>query len=118
MANSLDKVIDITLLLDFYGELLTDKQKQMLEMYFEEDLSLGEIAQVQDVSRQAVHDLVKRGEKILRDYEDKLGLVAKYMEQRHQLALYHQELAKAIDEENLDKIKDVNTRIGEFVDSL
>jgi predicted DNA-binding protein YlxM (UPF0122 family) len=65
-------------LLDFYKVLLTEKQKFALEMYYQEDLSLVEIAQNLDVSRQAIYDLLKRGETLLEEYEEKLKLYEKY----------------------------------------
>ena len=80
----MDKVLEATLLLDFYGELLTDKQREIYGAYFLYDLSLSEIAEQQTVSRQAVHDVVKRTEKILFRYEDKLGLVEKHLKEHEQ----------------------------------
>lgn len=62
----------------FYGELLTDKQKDILNLYCLEDFSLGEIAEDLSISRQAVHDAVKRSTKILESYEQKLGLMATF----------------------------------------
>ena len=78
----LKRVTELNLLLDFYNSLLTSKQRFALEMHYSEDLSLGEIAENLQVSRQAVHDLIRRGEKLLDDYEDKLGLVSKYLKQQ------------------------------------
>ncbi|MGB3367812.1 MAG: putative DNA-binding protein [Acidaminobacteraceae bacterium] len=65
-------------LFDFYGELLTDKQQNILELYILEDFSFGEISDNHNISRQAVYDTVKRSEKILEDYELKLGLMEKF----------------------------------------
>ena len=72
-------ILKVTLLFDFYGELLTDKQKETYEMYYLNDLSLSEIAGELDISRQAVRDQIKRTEKILQGYEDELKLVDKFM---------------------------------------
>ena len=74
----------ISLLLDFYGPLLTDKQRMSLQLHYEDDMSLGEIAEELGVSRQAVHDNLQRARQILNDYESKLHLVAQY-EQREGL---------------------------------
>jgi hypothetical protein len=63
-------------LLDLYGCLLTEKQYNIMNMYYNEDLSLGEIAQQCRISRQGVHDTVKRCEETIEDYEEKLGLYA------------------------------------------
>jgi predicted DNA-binding protein YlxM (UPF0122 family) len=74
----IEHTIRINYLLDFYKVLLTEKQKFALEMYYQEDLSLVEIAQNLDVSRQAIYDLLKRGETLLEEYEEKLKLYEKY----------------------------------------
>ena len=74
----------ISLLLDFYGPLLTDKQRMSLQLHHEDDMSLGEIAEELGVSRQAVHDNLQRARHILNDYESKLHLVAQY-ESREQV---------------------------------
>lgn len=68
------------LLIDFYGSLLTARQRELMGAYYLEDLSLGEIAGEDGVSRQAVHDLIKRSEAALTELEAKLGLVAEYQE--------------------------------------
>lgn len=76
-------ILKTTLLFDFYGELLTDKQKEIYELFYQNDMSLSEIAGELDISRQAVRDQLKRTEKILSDYEDKLKLVEKFMANRN-----------------------------------
>ncbi len=74
----LDKVIEIGLLIDFYGELLTEKQQKALKLYYYQDLSLSEIAERLEISRQGVYDHLHRGEDILRDYEKNMKLISKY----------------------------------------
>ncbi|MGL4911720.1 MAG: YlxM family DNA-binding protein [Romboutsia sp.] len=78
---NIEKMVEIGLLFEQYKELLTDKQREIVSLYYEEDYSLGEISENLNVSRQGVYDTLKRSEKILRDYEDKLGLVSKIQEQ-------------------------------------
>lgn len=78
---NLEKMIEIGLLFQQYKELLTEKQREIVSLYYEEDYSLGEISENLNVSRQGVYDTLKRSEKILRDYEDKLKLVSKLKEQ-------------------------------------
>lgn len=68
----LDEFLEVSTLLDYYRNLLSDKQKEYLINHFEEDLSLSEIAKNNGVSRQAVYDNIKRGIKQLREYEEKL----------------------------------------------
>jgi predicted DNA-binding protein YlxM (UPF0122 family) len=79
MANTA-KNLDITVLLDFYGEMLTDKQREALEFYYNEDLSLAEIAEHSGITRQGVRDAIKRAENQLLEYESKLGLWARFLE--------------------------------------
>lgn len=72
------KIDDITrqsLMYDFYGELLTKRQRDIMTFYYEENLTLSEIAEEFSISRQGVHDALKSAEKSLTNYEEKLGLV-------------------------------------------
>lgn len=73
-----EKFAQMALLYDFYGSLLTEKQQDILTLYYEDNLSLGEIALEYGISRQAVHDLLKRTEKTLQEYEGKMGLVENF----------------------------------------
>lgn len=74
----MEKIFEQALLYDFYGELLTQHQRNIYEDAVYNDMSLGEIAQEQGISRQGVHDLIKRCDKILQDYEGKLHLVERF----------------------------------------
>ena len=67
----------MTMLFDFYGELLTDRQKEFFDLYYNEDLSLSEIAENEGISRQGVRDGIKRGEQILQEMEEKLQFAAR-----------------------------------------
>ena len=82
----MEEKIEQALLYDFYGELLTDHQKEVYEQFVLEDLSLGEIAREEGISRQGVHDLVKRCDKILAGYEEKLHLIAKFQSAKQKVA--------------------------------
>ena len=73
----MEKIVEQGLLYDYYGELLTEHQKKIYEDAVYQDLSLSEIAEEAGISRQGVHDLIKRCDKILQEYEEKLHLVAK-----------------------------------------
>ncbi|MBR6044322.1 MAG: putative DNA-binding protein [Ruminococcus sp.] len=85
-------------LLDLYGELLTEKQRDMLELYYNDDLSLAEIAEHYEISRQGVHDSIRRGEEALEEYERVLGLRAQQENYKQEL-LHYKELALAVFEE-------------------
>ncbi len=75
-----EKNLEIVILLDFYGDLLTEKQKELLDMYYNGDLSLSEIAEHEGISRQGVRDSIKRGEVTLVQMEDKLGFAKRFYE--------------------------------------
>lgn len=75
----MDKILEQTLLYDFYGELLTDHQKRIYEDVVLNDYSFSEVAEEKGISRQGVHDLIKRCNKILQEYESKLHLVEKFV---------------------------------------
>jgi len=74
----MDKLYEQTMLFDFYGELLTEHQRRVYEDAVYNDLSLSEIAEEQGISRQGVHDLIKRCDRILQEYESKLHLVERF----------------------------------------
>ena len=76
--ENMEKIVEQGLLYDFYGELLTGHQQEIYESVVYENLSLGEIAEAKGISRQAVHDIVKRCDKILLGYEEKLKLVERF----------------------------------------
>lgn len=85
----------VALLFDFYGPLLTDRQQELVRAYYQEDLSLGEIAEVAQISRQAVHDQIKRAELSLAEYESRLGLVAEHLHRQAALAALAEQLRQA-----------------------
>lgn len=74
----MDKIYEQTMLFDFYGELLTEHQRSVYEDALYNDLSLSEIAQARGISRQGVHDLIRRCDRILQGYESKLHLVERF----------------------------------------
>ena len=96
----LDEFLEVSTLLDYYKNLLSDKQREYLINHFEEDLSLSEIAKNNNVSRQAVYDNIKRGIKLLKDYEEKLG----FHEREKQVYQELLELKKDFKIEKLDTI--------------
>ena len=79
LVTTMNKILEQALLYDFYGELLTAHQKEIYEQVVHDDLSLSEIAETAGISRQGVHDLVKRCHKTLEGYEAKLHLVERFL---------------------------------------
>ena len=88
-VSEIDNMAFESLLYDFYGVLLTDKQREVMELYHEENYSIVEIADELGVTKQAIHENLRKSEKILRSYEEKLGLMKSLLETR--------ELIEAID---------------------
>ncbi len=90
----MEKIAIRALHFDFYGALLTKKQQEIFDLYYQQDLSLGEIAELHKVSRQAIYDLVKRTDQSLKAYENKLGLVAKYQANSEMLEALKMEVSR------------------------
>ena len=82
------------LLLDFYGELLTEKQRECYDLHYNEDLSLAEIAEQCGISRQGVGDNIRRAETTLREFEEKTGLVRRVTEQEREIERLRDELRR------------------------
>lgn len=95
------KIEDITrtsLLCDFYGELLTERQRQITELYVQENFTLGEIAGELGISRQAVHDALRSGQRSLEGYEEKLGLVRRFLETEKAIENIDQRIQRLIEQ--------------------
>ncbi len=100
-------------LYDFYGELLTEHQRTVYEMSINEDLSLSEIADALSISRQGVHDILKRCDKLLSDYENRLHLVDKFMNIREDVIQIKELTSKNADIETLSEISRISQMILE-----
>ena len=113
----MEKIVEQGLLYDFYGELLTEHQRQIYEDVVFNDMSLSEIAEEQGISRQGVYDLVKRCDKILSGYEEKLKLVEKFnrtkkmVEEIKQLAVQYNQSGES---SLIDKIESISEEIGKL----
>lgn len=106
----LEKVARITMLYDFYGQLLTDRQRDFVEFYYGQNLSLGEIAGEFNVTRQSVHDTLKRAEQLLAHYEEKLGLVSRYQAEREKLvaaAGLLDECSSTVKDDRVQRVKEI-----------
>lgn len=88
------KNIEIGYLLDFYGEFLTEHQRIYLDLYYNQDLSLAEIGETEGISRQGVHDALKRGENTLYEMEDRLGLMARYIKISAKLLVLREQIER------------------------
>ncbi|WP_055667843.1 putative DNA-binding protein [Desnuesiella massiliensis] len=115
----MEERIEISILLDYYGELLTDKQIEIMNMYYNEDLSLAEIAEINNTSRQAIHDTIKRCGKTLASYESKLNLYKKDCEfnlMRHSLLERLTKIDRSsLDSKNRDIINDIESILNKDI---
>ncbi len=96
----MSKNLDMCRLLDLYGGLLTEKQFDIMDFYYNDDLSLGEIADHYDISRQGVHDAIKRGDEALTEYEQRLGLLRAEQERRDEISAFREMALAAFNECN------------------
>ncbi len=116
-GDDMEKIVEQGMLYDFYGELLTPHQRRIYEDVVVNDLSLSEIAKEQGISRQGVHDLVRRCDKILEEYERKLGLVEKFHKTRRMAGEIRQavrEYRESQDPELLLKIEQIAEMVMEL----
>lgn len=115
----MEKIVELGLLYDFYGELLTEHQRRIYEDAVFQDMSLAEIAEEAGISRQGVHDLLKRCDKLLLGYESKLHLAERFMEAKKtvkeilRLAGEASESDGAKSQEQLKEIKRLGNRLLE-----
>ncbi|MBQ5446157.1 MAG: DNA-binding protein [Lachnospiraceae bacterium] len=108
------KIVEQSMLYDFYGELLNEHQKEIYEDVVFNDMSPSEIAREEGISRQGVHDLIKRCDKILKDYEEKLHLVRKFTDTRNdvnQIKTLISEFRNTNDLEIVNKIEKTTDKI-------
>ena len=113
----MEKIVQQTLLYDFYGELLTEHQRRIYEDAVFNDLSLSEIAREAGISRQGVHDLIRRCDRTLEGYEDKLGLIAKFQKPKERVEEVHRltgEFSEAGNGELVRRMAEISTEILEL----
>ena len=90
IEQRLEERVYLSMLYDFYGALLKENNRRIFEAYIQEDYSISEIAEEMEISRQAVHDAVKRITKQLKGYEEKLGLLERFEQQRSEMRRLHE----------------------------
>lgn len=115
---SFDDIAQVSLLYDFYGQLLTKRQQQVMELYHEENFSLSEIAAEFSISRQGVHDTLKNAEKALHNYEEKLGLVEKLQKSRQAIRQIDEEIDAAVRQSPGSKLAETLQNIKTIIDKL
>ncbi len=117
-GDEMESIVKQNLLYDFYGELLTEHQRAVYEDVIFNDMSLAEIAEEKGISRQGVHDLIKRCDKILSGYEEKLHLVSKFQKTR-EMVTEIQHLTKEFQEtDDMELIRQIEQISGDIIDLL
>ena len=111
----MDKNIQIGLLYEFYGNLLTEKQAYVINSYYNDDLSLSEIADELEITRQGVRKHLIEAEKLLNNYEEKLGLMNKFLENKNELKYIYEELNKLKNKYNDEDINILSARISKLI---
>ena len=114
----MEKNVKVSMLCEAYGNLLTKKQLSILQDYYDKDLSLSEIAQNQEITRQAVRDIIKKGENKLFELEEKLGIMKKTFKQEEKIAIILSELTK-IQKRSTDKqVAEILTHVKKELNCL
>lgn len=108
-----NKDMHISLLLDFYGDILSERKRQAVSLYYNDDLSLSEIAEITGISRQGVRDSIKKSEAELTELEEKLGLAKRFEELKAEIAQITSSLS-----ELSERDKNANAEINEIVERL
>ncbi len=111
----------MTMLFDFYGEMLTPRQKEFYDLYYNEDLSLGEIAENYGITRQGVRDVIVRAEAVLTELEDKTGLIKRFHTMRGQLQTLQadaRELAELAARQDDSRLESLALRVRDTADLL
>lgn len=111
----LSKIMEIGILLDYYGSLLSKTQYDIADMYYNEDLSLSEISEIIGITRQGVHDNVKRTEALLLEFEDKLNMRHNYEEVRS-LACDILNILDDLPVEDCEKLSQINNLVNEIIE--
>lgn len=114
----MNEILEQTLLYDFYGELLNPHQKEIYEQFLLEDLSLGEIAREAGISRQGVHDLIKRCNQSLKGYEQKLRLVEKFMSIKDKVDRMNRLLDGYESKSTTELVEDIRKISDEIIEEL
>lgn len=114
--DRIEERVELSILYDFYGALLKENQQRMFEACILEDYNFTEIAQEEGISRQGVYDSIRRSTKQLREYEEKLGLVAKFEKQKELAKKIHQQLQELPLEKENSHLEKINAMLQEILE--
>jgi predicted DNA-binding protein YlxM (UPF0122 family) len=114
----MNKKVEISMLCDIYGKLLTEKQFEFINDYYNNDLSLSEIAENNDITRQAVRDIIKKGERKLFEYEEKLLFMKKTISQEQKIQAILSELTKIQTNSSDRKVENILNSIKKELNCL
>ena len=114
----MEKIFEQALLYDFYGELLNEHQKSIYEEYVLDNLSLSEIAEERGISRQGVHDIIKRADKALYEYENKLQLIRKFMNIKDKVNRINSISVAMCEGSDIERASEIISITNEILDEL
>ncbi len=116
----MDELTEISLLLDFYGQLITKRQFEILDLHYNNDYSLGEIAEQMNISRQGVYDNIKKGKAALKDMDEKLGLLGRFSRQKSKagriLALLGEINSAVLAADDAEKLEEAKEAVVEIME--
>lgn len=114
----MDQIFEKTLLFDFYGELLTDRQKELYQLYHLDDLSLGEISEQMAISRQGVYDAIKRCDAQLAKYEEKLQLVHRFIRNKQRTEQIYELITALQDKHSMKELAEIELLTKAIIDDM
>ncbi len=109
------KEVEMTLLFDFFGDLLTERQREFFDYYYNEDLSLGEIAENSGITRQGVRDIIVRARGTLKELEEKTGIVQRFLNMRAGILAVEEAAAEI---ESINRRQYDNERISALTEQI
>lgn len=118
----MDDIFEMSMLLDFYGQMLTERQFEIMDLHFNNDLSFTEISEQLGISRQGVHDNIKRGKETLSEYEKKLCLIEKFLKHKNQ-AVVALDIINSIDKKELpdeisNKLESIEKVVKDIIETV
>lgn len=116
--EKMERIVEQTLLYDFYGELLTPHQKMIYEEYVLDNFSVSEIAKEHNISRQGVHDQLKRVDKLLNEYESTLHLIDRFMKIKDKVNEISSYSKQVLSSDNLETAKELVERIASISNAI